>query len=205
MIKRVSESHMEAYRTLIFATVCTFVVQIVFTILDGTTIGLIMAWLNSGHILLALAIGIWLYLRRNSVPPVKDLEIAFFVLSAPYIVTIWVGETLGLQLGQIRQPFVPFQFLCIYVAVLSPGRVWIAACEIFVGLIFAVAFWFFLKSQFPLTGVTGEPWSTLIYGFIALTMLAARAYRKRLIQKLRQKQLSVYAGHSQSFRGSLKF
>lgn len=193
MINRVSESHMEAYRTLIFATIASFVVQTIFIFIDGLTIGSVMIWLNATHAAIALAIGFWLYSRHHDIPSTKSLEVGFFILSAPFIITMWVGETLGLQLGQVRQPLVPFQFLCIYIAVLSPGRVWIAACEIFVSLIFAVVFWIFLKGQFPLTGVAGEPWATLTYGLIALMMLAARAYRKRLIQNLEKNRAEAEA------------
>lgn len=193
MMNRVSESHMEAYRTLIFATLATAIVQTIFIFIDGATIGPIMTWLNGGHSLLAVLIGLWLYLTRKNVPPVKSLELGFFVLSAPFVVTMWVGEYSGLLLGQLRQPLVPFQFLCIYIAVLSPGRVWIAACEILGALSVAVVFWFFLKPQFPLTGVTGEPWATLTYGLIALMLLGARAYRKRLIQRLEKSRAEAEA------------
>lgn len=193
MVKQVSETHMEAYRTMVFATIASFVVQTIFIFIDGSVIGPVMIWLNATHAALAFAIGLWLFLQRHNIPSTKALEIGFFVLSAPFILTTWVGESLALQLGQVRQPLVPFQFLCIYIAVLSPGRVWIAACEIFVSLIFAVTFWIFLKDQFPLTGVTGEPWSTLTYGLISLMMLAARAYRRRLIRNLEKNRAEAEA------------
>lgn len=193
MSKRISESHMEAYRTLIFATIACFVVQTIFIFIDGATIGPTMIWLNASHSFLSLCIGTWLFVRRNDIPSIKALEITFFILSAPFVMTTWMGEFLGLQLGQLRQPFIPFQFLCIYIAVLSPGRVWIAACEILISLTFAVGFWFFLSARFPLTGVTGEPWATLTYGLISLMMLAARAYRKRLIQNLEKSRAEAEA------------
>lgn len=193
MLKYISESHMEAYRTLIFATIATFFVQTIFVFVDGEAIGPIMAWINSLHAALCLAIGWWLLHRRNNVPSVKALEIGFIILSAPYIVTIWFGESLGLQLGQLRQPFVPFQVLCIYIAIMSPGRLWVAACEILVSLACAVAFWFFLKGQFTLTAVAGEPWITLAYGFIAFVMLVARAYRQRLVQRLEKSRAEAEA------------
>lgn len=193
MAKHISEAHMEAYRTMVFATIASFVVQTIFVFIDGAAIGEIMILLNATHAALALAIGVWLYVNRRNIPSTKSLEIGFLILSAPFIITTWMGESLGLQLGQVRQPLVPFQFLCIYIAVLSPGRVWVAACEIFVSLVFAVAFWFFLKDQFPLTGVTGEPWATLTYGLISLMMLGARAYRKRLIQNLEKNRAEAEA------------
>ena len=193
MIKRTSESHMEAYRTLVFATIACFVVQTIFIFIDGMTISPVMIWINSGHSTLSLAIGTWLYLRRKNLPSVASLEAGFFVLSVPFILTIWMGEFWGLQKGQLRQPLIPFQLLCIYIAVLSPGRVWIAACEIVGSLVIAVTFWFFLKDRFPLTGVTGEPWSTLVYGLIALMMLTARAYRKTLIQRLEKTRAEAEA------------
>lgn len=193
MIKRISETHMEAYRTLVFATVASFIVQTIFVFIDGSTIGPFMVWLNASHVLLSLTIGIWLFVFRNNLPSIKALEAAFLVLSAPFILTTWFGELLALQQGLVRQPLVPFQFLCIYIAVLSPGRVWIAACEIIVTLMFAVGFWLFLKSQFVLEGVTGEPWATLTFGLISLMLLGARAYRKRLIQSLEKSRAEAKA------------
>lgn len=193
MIKRISETHMEAYRTLVFATVASFIVQTIFVFIDGSTIGPSMVWLNASHVLLSLTIGIWLFVFRNNLPSIKALEAAFLVLSAPFILTTWFGELLALQQGLVRQPLVPFQFLCIYIAVLSPGRVWIAACEIIVTLMFAVGFWLFLKSQFVLEGVTGEPWATLTFGLISLMLLGARAYRKRLIQSLEKSRAEAEA------------
>lgn len=193
MNKHTPELHMEAYRTLMFASVASFVVQMIFVFIDGLTIGVFMVWLNLAHATLAMAIAYWLYYNRKDVPSIKSLEIAFFVLSAPFILTTWVGEASGLELGQLRQPFVPFQFLCIYIAVLSPGRIAVAVGEILVTLAFAVVFWFFLRSQYPLTGVTGEPWATLTYGLISLMMLAARAYRRGIVQKLEKTKAEAEA------------
>lgn len=193
MKKYISESHLEAYRTLVFATMAAFVIQTIFIFIDGATIGAVMIWLNVSHASLALVIGFWLYLHRHNIPSTKSLEVGFFILSAPFIITSWTGETLGLQLGQVRQPLIPFQFLCVYIAVASPGRVWVAACEILVSLAFAVAFWLFLKNQFSLTGITGEPWATLAYGLISLMLLGARAYRKRMIRRLEKNRAEAEA------------
>lgn len=194
MKKHTPESHMEAFRTLAFACVASFVVQTIFVFIDGATIGPLMSWLNAGHSAISFFVGLWLYVNRHDIPSVKSLEIAFFIISAPFLINTWVGESSGLAMGQIRQPFIPFQFLCIYVAVLSPGRVLIAAAEIVVTLCVAVAFWFFLKAaQYPLTGVTGEPYATLTFGLIALMMLSARAYRKRIIQKLEKTKAEAEA------------
>lgn len=193
MNKHTPELHMEAYRTLIFACVATIVVQTIFIFIDGATLGMFMAWLNGAHVFISLIIGYWLFRNRQNVPSIKFLEVGFFILSAPYVITTWIGETKGIELEQIRQPFVPFQFLCIYIAVLSPGRVIVAAAEIFASLAVAVAFWFVLKSQYPLTGITGEPWATLTFGLIALMMLSARAYRKGIIQKLEKTRAEAEA------------
>jgi hypothetical protein len=184
---------MEAYKTLFFATIASFIIQTIYIFIDGATIGPIMVWLNSGHVVLSLVLGVWLFLRRKNVPSIKTLEINFLILSAPFVLTTWVGESLALQLGQIRQPLVHFQIFCIYIALLSPGRVWIAACEIFVSLGIAVAFWVTLKNQYSLVGVTGEPWVTLTFGLIALMMLGARAYRRRLIAKLEKSRAEAEA------------
>ena len=193
MNKHTPESHMEAFRTLVFACVASFVVQTIFVFIDGATIGPLMSWLNAAHSAISLIVGLWLYVNRHDIPSVKSLEIAFFIISAPFLITSWVGENSALAMGQIRQPFIPFQFLCIYVAVLSPGRVLIAAAEIVVTLCVAVTFWFFLKAQYPLTGVTGEPYATLTYGLISLMMLSARAYRKSIIQKLEKTKAEAEA------------
>lgn len=193
MNKHTSESHMEAFRTLMFACIASFVVQTIFIFIDGATIGSYVAWLNAAHVAISLIVGAWLYVNRNDVPSIKSLEIGFFIVSAPFLVTTWVGETSGLALGQLRQPFIPFQFLCIYIAVLSPGRVLIAAAEIVVTLIVAVAFWFVLKAQYPLTGVTGEPYATLTYGLISLMLLSARAYRRSIVQKLEKTKAEAEA------------
>ncbi len=184
---------MEAYRTLVFACVASIVVQTIFIFIDGATLGIFMAWLNGAHVFIAAVIGYWLFRHRENVPSIKSLEVGFFILSAPYLVTTWMGEAKGIELGQIRQPFVPFQFLCVYIAVLSPGRIVVAVAEIFVSLVVAVAFWFVLKSQYPLTGIPGEPWATLTFGLIALMMLAARAYRKGIIQKLEKTRAEAEA------------
>ncbi|AZZ36180.1 hypothetical protein CIK05_05015 [Bdellovibrio sp. qaytius] len=193
MSKYTPESHMESYRTLIFACAAAFVVQAIFVFLDGYTLGTFMGWLNSSHVLISVIIGFWLFQNRKNIPSVRSLEIGFFILSAPFLVTTWIGESTGLALGQLRQPFVPLQFLCIYIAVLSPGRVIIAAFEILVTLVVAVTFWFVLKAQYPLTGVTGEPYATLTYGLVALMMLSARAYRKGIIQKLEKTKAEAEA------------
>lgn len=193
MNKHTSESHMEAFRTLMFACIASFVVQTIFIFIDGATIGSYVAWLNAAHVAISLIVGAWLYVNRNDVPSIESLEIGFFIVSAPFLVTTWVGETSGLALGQLRQPFIPFQFLCIYIAVLSPGRVLIAAAEIVVTLIVAVAFWFVLKAQYPLTGVTGEPYATLTYGLISLMLLSARAYRRSIVQKLEKTKAEAEA------------
>ena len=185
---------MEAFRTLVFACVASFVVQTIFVFIDGATISPLMSWLNAAHSAISLIVGLWLYVNRKDIPSVKSLEIAFLIISAPFLITTWVGESSGLAMGQIRQPFIPFQFLCIYIAVLSPGRVLIAAAEIVVTLCVAVVFWFFLKAaQYPLTGVTGEPYATLTYGLISLMMLSARAYRKSIIQKLEKTKAEAEA------------
>ena len=184
---------MEAYRTLVFAAAASVLVQVIFIFIDGLTIGTTMAWLNSLHVSISMMVGLWLYFCRQNLPSIRALEIGFLVILLPFFITIWVGESSGLELGHIRQPFIPFQFLCIYIAVLSPGRVKVAAVEILLALITAVAFWFFLKSKYPLTGVTGEPWSTLTYGLISLLMLSARAYRKNIIQKLEKTKAEAEA------------
>lgn len=184
---------MEAYRSLVFASAASCLVQFIFIFIDGFTIGSFMAWINAAHALVTLLIGLWLYHRRSNIPSIRALEIGFFIVSAPFLVTTWVGESAGLALGQLRQPFIPFQFLCIYIALLSPGRVRVAAFEIIGTLAVAVAMWFVLKSQYPLTGVAGEPWATLTYGLIAIMMLSARAYRKRLIQKLEKTRAEAEA------------
>lgn len=193
MIKRNSESHLEAFRTLLFAAVATFIIQLIYIFIDGITLGSEMVLINSVHVVIALAMGVWLFFRRDNIPSVKTLEISFLIISAPFILSTWVGESLGLQLGQVRQPLVPFQFFCIYIALLSPGRVWIAVAEIFISLAIAVGFWIHLKSMYTLTGITGEPWVTLTYGLIALMMLGARAYRRLLIQRLEKSRAEAEA------------
>ncbi|MES2802033.1 MAG: hypothetical protein V4654_06035 [Bdellovibrionota bacterium] len=193
MNKHTPESHLEAYRALIFACVVSIVVQTIFIFIDGATLGMFMAWLNGAHVFISLIIGYWLYSSRENLPSIKSLEVGFLILFAPFLATTWIGETTGLELGQIRQPFVPFQFLCICIAVLSPGRVVVAAAEIFVSLAVAVTFWFVLKGQYPLKGITGEPWATLTFGLIALMMLSARAYRKGIIQKLEKTRAEAEA------------
>lgn len=184
---------MEAYRTLIFACVASFFVQIIFVFIDGYAIGEFMVWLNSSHAFLSAAVGVWLFVRRRDIPSVEALEIAFLITLIPYFITTWFGETAGLALGQLRQPFIPFQFLCIYIAVMAPGRVKVAAIEILATLVIAVSFWFVLKNKFPLAGVTGEPWTTLAFGLISLLMLSARAYRKGIIQKLEKNKAEAEA------------
>lgn len=188
------ELHVEAYRTMSFACAAVFITQSAYFFIDYATLGIQMAWIDAGHALLALAFGVCLWICRQKIPSVDVLDFLFFLLFIPFLFAICIGEGTALQLGQIREPLVPFQILMIYLAILAPGRVWLAAVEIGISLAVAVTFWFSLQGkQHSISGVTSEPWLTLLFGAIAIMLLGARVYRRSLIQKLAKSRAEAEA------------
>jgi hypothetical protein len=162
---------------------CTVVTcsELAFGIIDLRVLGTTAAAFDFAHAALAMLAIVWLWRRGSTV---RAYEVAFTILALSYLPAIFVAEVRGAELGLMRDPLVPLQFLMVGIAVFAPLRVMIGIVLLVVVCTSTIAFWLWLRSAYPVYAADGEPWMTLVYAGIAGTFLHLRVRRTAMMHEL---------------------
>lgn len=184
----------EEYRSTLAGCLIVFGVQMVFVPLDAHVLGASpVPWLNACHAALAAVFGGWMWLRRRTPFDRRLCEGVFILLILPFLPIIWISERTALELGVERDPLMPFQFIMVGIALLAPGRAWMASSLLGLFCAAAVVFWVRLGETFSLSHRPDEPWTMLVYAGVSAGFLAARMHLRTLVRRLAEARADAEA------------
>jgi len=131
-----------------------------------------------------LAAGVALTLVRAQAPwSQRGCELAFVVVTAPFLAGLWLPQMHDLRANQLLEPMLAHHFLLLGIAIAAPSwRSGVALIGLFT--IHALALWRVLAHAAPTPALDREPWFTLFFAIIATMLLYTRERRRELESRL---------------------
>jgi hypothetical protein len=123
---------------------------------------------------------VWLWLITSRRPTPKAATIGFLIVNAAILVQLWVGTELIAESGVRWVPFRQYQLAAMVVALLAPPKAWVGVVTIsaYAGaaLLQLALFDPSIREHLPY----GDPWATVVYGVLAIAVLAYRLRSTRI-------------------------
>lgn len=138
--------------------------------------------LQMAHLVLTGMVLVALLVTRSR-RSIRGAVVAFLVLYAPFPVLLWLGQDAMVERGMPWAPFTGHKLVMIALAVMMPGpAIWPAALVLLTTALALLQFFVGgLASAENAWG--GEPWITVLYGGIAIFLVAFRAQHRTIAQQ----------------------
>lgn len=154
---------------------------------------LLLPVLRSLHVLWALGVLGILFARRSRLTPAL-INGSFVAGVLPFLPIFALAEYFMVGTGLIWVPMTGHRLVMLAIGVLAPTGLWLGGGLLAAFALEAVVLWFSLGlGSHPGVRSPWEPWVTLIYGSVALTMLAYRVRSHRIELKLREARAEAEA------------
>jgi hypothetical protein len=158
--------------------------EVAFAVVDaGIHVDALLPLMRAGHVALCAVLVAYLLVYRERIP-VRRLDLVFVLIGLPFFPIFWVAELRMAALSVPWTPFIGHKLVMIGIALLAPsvrvGGVLIGAVTLE-----GILLWLSFVSRVRLA-VGWEPWVTLIYAAVALSLLVYRGQSLRLERKFFQ-------------------
>lgn len=148
--------------------------------------------LRAAHVVLCLAVLGWLYARRHT-PTLRLANVAFIVVTVPLLPLFAMAEAAMAATHPVWTPMLGHRLVMLGIALFAPVGFRAGAALIVAFAVEVVALWYGLGLDARLPDAVWEPWVTLIYAAVGLTMLGYRVRNRRVTYRLRRARAEAEA------------
>jgi hypothetical protein len=183
-----------AWRGAVFGATGLAVVELAYVFIDYRVFGgaLLLPVLRALHVLWVLVLLALLLTRRQHFT-LERVEAVFAAGVLPFLPLFALAERAMALAGNPWIPMTGHRLVMLALGVLAPTRLWVGGGLIIAFALEAVVLWFGLDLDQRLPDVAWEPWVTLVYGGVALTMLAYRVRSQNIELRLREARAEAEA------------
>lgn len=173
----------EAVRSMLLVAVAVVAVNVASLILDPRDREFMpLMVVDIGHAVIAAGVALVLARSRRSWS-LRACDIAFAIVTAPFVVSIWLPQLYDLHGHSLVEPMLAHHFLLLGIAVSAPT--WRSGgALIAVFTVHALALWRVLAHSASSPALDREPWFTLFFAVIAALLLYTRSRRRELERRL---------------------